>query len=162
MSGSVHPSFWAHCLIKHREQTAILVMDASLVASIEVNKDYLCVRFSGEYSLNDVKRCTSEIVRAYGQHGITRVLVDITNIAGRIDLWHHFRQVEYLSTLLSQRVRMALVTLPEQGEPAHFIETVAMNRGLILRQFTGLEEAIEWLKSGAHDPGPAQSHPHPG
>ena len=79
--------------------------------------------------------------------GLLSVLADIsqTNYRGStLDLFE-FNSTHY--TVFPAKTCLAVVIYadPHYSDSAHFAETVALNRGIIMRNFLDYEEAMNWL-----------------
>ena len=55
--------------------------------------------------------------------------------------------ITYGQKLRGKIARLAMIGLPETILQDRFVENVAVNRGVNLRLFTGMDEAVAWLEA---------------
>jgi len=78
---------------------------------------------------------------------VTRVLCDEKDLAYTIGTLDTFKAAEHIAKKAPKVARIAFVCHPRYVEDGQFWETVAVNRGLVVRMFTEVEEAEDWLQS---------------
>lgn len=120
-------------------------------ASYEVVGQIAYFRLAGEHELEDgVHRITDAIVRTK-QHGLDKLLVDISGIVGveppSVDT-RYWLMSEWARAGRGS-VRVALVARPEFIAPDRFAVIFGMNRGFISNVFEAEDRALDWL----HGPG---------
>ena len=86
-----------------------------------------------------------EVIRLEKETGINRILVDTTNqteMPGVMTVYNFANE-------LPRNIRFAVVASEQQvtKEDQDFFETVARNRGFIVREFASRDKAITWLRS---------------
>ena len=77
--------------------------------------------------------------------GIRKVLVDARALQGEISILERFALGEDVAALTRGRIAIAIVDLPERVWPDRFVETVAANRGALIKVTTDYTEALAWL-----------------
>jgi hypothetical protein len=106
----------------------------------------------GEFSLQDAKQAFLEMLGAAVRHKAERILLDGRNVRGNPKDMERFYYGEFAARETRRIVvehkihpRFAYVIHVPLRDPAKFGETVAVNRGMILRVFETLQEATDWL-----------------
>jgi hypothetical protein len=115
--------------------------------------DLLTVRATGEFSLDEAKRNFLEMMEAVELHRSTRVLVDGQTITGNPRTIERFYYGEFTADAVAQHqtrsgsgpIRFGYVLKEPVLDPKKFGETVAVNRGMLIKVFDNVEEALEWL-----------------
>ena len=105
---------------------------------------YLLVEASGCRTPEAMEQAQRELGDYCKRNPHPSVLVDARALTGNLTTMEIFdmgARLESLGWLRSQR--FAIVVSPEHADP--FAETVAVNRGFILRLFTDYQEAEAWL-----------------
>ena len=114
----------------------------------------LHAKVSGPFSLDEAKRTFLEILEAIVQHKMDKVLIDGREIEGEPTTIERFIYSEFAATATRMlRERMALPKPPQFAcvlqepvlDPMRFGETVAVNRGMHVKVFDDLEDALRWL-----------------
>jgi hypothetical protein len=124
--------------------------------SIQLNMQFesglLRVDISGEFSLEDAKQAFLEMLAAVVQHQAEKILLDGRNLTGNPRDMERFYYGEFAATetrriYVEHKIvpRFAYVLLEPLRDPARYGETVAINRGMIIKVFETPEDAIEWL-----------------
>ena len=124
--------------------------------SIEQNMHFesglLLVGASGEFSLEDAKQAFLEVLEAVAQHKAEKILLDGRNVKGKPKDMERFYYGEFAARETRRIVvehkiipRFAYVIHEPLRDPARLGETVAVNRGMLLKVFDTPEDAIEWL-----------------
>ena len=121
---------------------------------IHFESGLLIVRVEGMYSLKEVKRDFVEILEAAVHYQTEKVLFDGRNIEGGPTFMERFYYSEFtadetLRVLIEGRmpraIRFAYLLSQSVRHQKRFGENVALNRGMIVKTFEILEEALEWL-----------------
>ena len=114
----------------------------------------LNVEASGEFSLEEAKRTFLEMLQAVVQYQAAKVLFDGRNLKGEpahIERFYYgyFAATESIHLMtqygMSQAPQFAYVIKEPLRDPGRYGETVAVNRGMNVKTFETLEEALEWL-----------------
>ncbi len=119
----------------------------SFTLEITKEQECICVTAVGVRNFKNVKKIATEIVRAGIQHQRSRVVVDICQLKGSLEMVEAYDlATEVLSKFKGKWMqRTAVVDLPEARERFEFFENVAVNRGFYIRVFTDCKVAKEWL-----------------
>ena len=126
----------------------------SIQHSIHFESGLLRVDVSGEFSLEDAKQGFLELLGAVVQYKAEKILVDGRNVKGNPKDIERFYYGEFAARETRRIVvehnivpRFAYVLHEPLRDPGRLGETVAVNRGMILKVFDTSEDAIEWLNS---------------
>jgi hypothetical protein len=108
--------------------------------------DLIEVQSSGEVSGQVLAQSLKEVGRIHRDRGAVAVVVDASEIvsmpsAGGI---HQF-VLSILDLELSQKVQFAILIGDAVKAELRFLETVARNRGVLMRAFEKREDALLWL-----------------
>jgi hypothetical protein len=115
--------------------------------AIEAKGDYLYVRSRGVRTRATVTAMTMEIFDAALAKALSKVLIDVRELEGRLGVFDSYLIVtEVFQKLRGKGIQKAAI-VDEQASPLHrwFLETVAVNRGFNLRILTDQQKALEWL-----------------
>jgi len=107
---------------------------------------YIRFDFTGEFSEMTGKQCIDAMVEASSQLQHSKALLDCRNMIGEIKILESFMVAKYGGKMRGFLSKTALVGREDQMLPDNFVENVAVNRGVNLKIFTDVEEAIDWLK----------------
>lgn len=106
----------------------------------------LVVRAAGfDESLEEVQAYGLGVIEAAVAGAFTRILCDERELEYRLKTVDTFQAAEFIAAAAPRVARIAIVCHPGCMEDAAFWETVAVNRGLSVRMFRGLDEATRWL-----------------
>jgi hypothetical protein len=109
-------------------------------------KKYICFDFAGEFSEMTGKRCIDAMVETCSQLQVFNALLDCRKMTGEIKILESFMVAQYGGKMRGVLSRTALVGREDQMLPDNFVENVAVNRGVNLKIFTDVEDAIDWLE----------------
>jgi len=121
---------------------------------IEVQAGYLFARASGVRTRVGVAAMTLEVFEAARANRLSKVLVDVRELSGRLGTVDNVRLVtEVFEKLRGKGIRKAAI-VDEQapGVRGWFLETVARNRGFNFRIFADEQEAHAWLEERSGQP----------
>ena len=107
---------------------------------------YIYFDFTAEFSEVAGKQCVDAMVETCRQLQVSKALLDCRKMTGEIKILESFNVVTYGGKMRGLLSKLALVGRGDQMFPDKFVENVAVNRGINLRLFTDLEEAIDWLQ----------------
>lgn len=107
----------------------------------------------GDFSLEAAKRGFLEILDAAGRHGTKKILVDGSEVKGEPELIHRFIYSTFAAGEVAKYVVQHRVGSPQFAyvlrepvlDPQRFGETVAVNRGMRVKVFDNVEDALNWL-----------------
>jgi hypothetical protein len=112
-----------------------------------IQKDaYVRFDYTGEFSQAAGKQCIDAMVEACRWLKISKALLDCRKMTGEIEILEGFMVAQYGGKMRGFLTKTALVGREDQMFPDNFVENVAVNRGVNLKIFTDIEEAIAWLK----------------
>lgn len=116
--------------------------------AIEVKGTHLFVRASGVRTRATVTAMTLEVFDAALANDLSKVLVDVRGLEGRLGILDNYLIVtEVFQKLRGKGVRKAaIVDAPRSSLREWFLETVARNRRFNIRVFASPDEALEWLE----------------
>jgi len=119
----------------------------SFTLEITKEQECICVTAIGVRNFENVREIAAEIVRAGIQHRRSRVVIDICQLKGSLEMLEAYDlATKVLSKFRGKWMqRTAVVDLPEARERYEFFENVAVNRGYYIRVFTDGKAAKEWL-----------------
>lgn len=102
----------------------------------------------GEVTNSEMLRSQGEVERIYQDKQTTKVLFDTKAVEA---LPSPYMLYEFVVSLLDNRnpvvLRFALLTRAGLKNDMRFVETVAVNRGLLAKYFLERPQALEWLNS---------------
>ena len=109
-------------------------------------EEYVRFDYTGEFSQAAGKKCIDAMVEASSQLQISKALLDCRKMTGEIKILESFMVAQYGGKMRGFLSKTALVGREDQMFPDNFVENVAVNRGVNIKIFTDIEEAIAWLK----------------
>jgi hypothetical protein len=116
--------------------------------AIEAKGGHLFARASGVRTLDTVTAITMEVFDAALANHLSKVLIDVRELKGRLGILDSYLVVTRLfEKLRGKGIHKAAIVderVPSLG--GWFLETVARNRGFNFRVFADQEEALEWLE----------------
>ena len=121
---------------------------------IRLEDGFLNVRVAGRFSLEEANDGLVQMFGAVARYRTTRVLVDCRELQGSITTMENFDHVNFAAEMIekfsqrgvSRATRFAYVTVGAFYDPDKFAETVAVNRGLEVRIFDNIDDALQWLE----------------
>ena len=125
----------------------------AMILGLTAVSDYVYVTATGEFSLDDAQRSFLEMLESVAVAKPTKVLFDGRTLIGEPEMIERFYYGEFAarsvasfaSRGVSPATRFAYVLEEPMLDPDRFGETVAVNRGMIVRAFDNLEAARAWL-----------------
>lgn len=120
---------------------------------IEPKKQYLYVHLTGIFELNAAKECSIQFLDAADDFDLFVILVDALSLEGELSTMERFHYAEFMArksrehkvTQKFDNLRIAYVAKLPIVDPQKFGETVATNRGMLVKATTDFKEAYEWL-----------------
>jgi hypothetical protein len=126
---------------------------------IETQPGHLRLTCRGRYepSLND--EFSDQVLGACEKYRPSKMLIDTLQVEGEMSTMDRYNLAtlsakKYLEAKLAGKIpgcRFAFVGSNPLVDPKRFGETVAVNRGINLRVFTEMKEALAWLDADAAD-----------
>ena len=118
-----------------------------MIEGLRIIQEEAYIRFvyTGEFSVVLGKQCVDAMVEACSQVQLFKILLDCRKMTGEIQIFDSFEVAKYGVEMLGSTYKTALVGREDQMLPDNFVENVAVNRGVNLKLFTDIDEAIDWL-----------------
>ncbi|HET9606256.1 MAG TPA: hypothetical protein VFO87_04350 [Nitrospira sp.] len=124
----------------------------SLLQKMHFESGLLSVDASGDFSLEDAQLAFLEMLGAVAQYKAEKILLDGRNVNGNpgdIERFYYgeFAARETRRIVVEHKIvpRFAYVLHEPLRDPARLGETVATNRGMVIKVFENPEDATEWL-----------------
>jgi len=117
---------------------------------VENRNEYLWISAQGTRSRDSILSLLRDILAACAKEMVKKALIDIRAMKGQLEILEAYNLASKELFAMRDRellVRAAVVDLKENEQRYRFLETVAVNRGLIMRFFNDPREGIEWLTS---------------
>ena len=114
-----------------------------------LNSDYAQLICHGTFSKQELLDVFDKAIEFAAQNGKEAVLVDIGNVEGepttaeRIDMGVQAAEIQLAKDTI---VALAVIGNEPLIDPERLGETVALSRCAVLKVFTDMEEAINWLE----------------
>jgi hypothetical protein len=112
--------------------------------SISDDSTYLLATITGTFSLSLARELLENVARMHVATGATKVLIDARQQAAPLDMIEAYE----IGNALTQKPLRAItfaVVIPVPLTEYHFLETVAVNRGVNVRYFDDYDGALAWL-----------------
>ena len=116
--------------------------------SIEADDEFLRVTMSGRDTDQPPSHVCAEVLAQSRKRNRKRILIELDqkfplSPTGQYHLVTNLRKIGF-----SAEERIALVhRTPEAQNANHFINLLGRNHGVMVRNFTGVDAAMEWLRS---------------
>ncbi len=132
-----------------------------MILEMSARSGVLHVNAMGKFSLVEAKRTFIEMLEAIALNKVGKVLFDGRELAGSPIVMERFYYGEFAAQSVaeftdrgvSRATRFAYVLEVPMLDPGRFGETVAVNRGMLVKAFDNLNDALRWLGMAlAHDP----------
>jgi hypothetical protein len=126
----------------------------AMILNLFPSPGLLQVVTTGDFSLEEAERTFLEVLDAVAQHKTEKILIDGRGIRGKPETIHRFLYGEFAARAvmrytIERRIPSApqfAYVLPEPIlDPQRFGETVAVNRGMWVKTFDKVDDALEWL-----------------
>jgi hypothetical protein len=126
-----------------------------MILRICTESELLRVIATGEFSLEEAERTFLEILDAVARHNTKKVLFDGRELKGDPRTIERFFYGEFaahavmryiIESGVSRAPQFAYVLEEPILDPRRFGETVAVNRGMWVKVFDNLEDALGWLR----------------
>lgn len=133
-------------------EVRIPLEEMSIQQNMHFQSGLLSVDASGEFSLEDAKQAFLELLKAIAHYQAEKILLDGRNMKGKPGDLERFYYGEFAARETHKLVvehkivpRFAYVIHEPLRDPTRLGETVAVNRGMNVKTFETVEDAIEWL-----------------
>jgi hypothetical protein len=129
------------------------VTSLDIILESAPNQGFLNVAAVGEFSLQEAERTFLEMLEAVARYKVEKVLFDGRRLTGAPDTMERFYYGEFAADSvfkfrdrgISTATKFAYVLKEPVLDPRRFGETVAVNRGMYVKTFDNLEDAVGWL-----------------
>jgi hypothetical protein len=113
----------------------------------------LDVKLTGEFRLDEAQSCFLDLLDSVKREKTDKVLVDGTAVTGKPEVFQRFLYAEFGAMAVSdfkqdpgvRNPKFAYALKPPVLDPRRFGETVALNRGMNIKAFESVQEAMDWL-----------------
>lgn len=124
-----------------------------MLIEIHRESDFVTANATGKFSLEEAKKTFIELLETVALHKVKKVLFDGRNLVGNLTTMDRFYYGEFVARAIidfaergvSRTTQFAYVLKEPVLDPARFGETVAVNRGMIVKAFGNPEDALQWL-----------------
>ncbi len=125
-----------------------------MILEISTESAFLRVRAKGDFSLMEAKRTFIEMLEAVAQNKVRKVLFDGRRLVGNPRTIERFYYGEFAAEAVAKftdrgvdrATQFAYVLKVPMLDPERFGETVAVNRGMFVKAFDNLDDALGWLR----------------
>lgn len=125
----------------------------SMSITVRNEPAFLLAEATGIFSIKEAKRTFLEVLEAVERYQSGKVLFDGSRLVGKPSTMERFYYGEFAALEICSLVsrsggeapRFAYVLKPPVLDRHRFGETVAVNRGMIVKTFENIEDAISWL-----------------
>lgn len=125
-----------------------------MILEIRAEPGLLYVEVAGDFSLEEAERTFREILEAVARHRVEKVLFDGRRLIGNPTTMERFYYGAFVAKSVarlgdsgvSPATQFAYVLTEPILDPRRFGETVAVNRGMFVKAFDNLEDALGWLR----------------
>ena len=127
-----------------------------MILRISAESGLLRVIATGEFSLEEAERTFLEILDAVALHKTEKILLDGRELKGEPDTIERFLYGKFAAHAVVSDIREGVLPFAPQFayvlqepvlDPQRFGETVATNRGMWVKAFDNIEDALGWLTS---------------
>jgi hypothetical protein len=126
----------------------------SMILETHAEPGFLHVEATGNFSLEEAKRTFREMLEDVVRHKVKKVLFDGRKLTGNPTTMERFYYGEFVANAVtrlgdrgvSPATRFAYVLTEPILDPRRFGESVAVNRGMFVKAFDNLEDALGWLR----------------
>lgn len=108
---------------------------------------------TGEFSLEEAERTFLELMDAVVRHKVEKILIDGREISGSLTVMERFSFGAFTADTVDASVMEGKVHNPQFAyvlaepvlDPYRLGESVAMNRGMRIKMFEDVDDALQWL-----------------
>jgi hypothetical protein len=112
---------------------------------IEELPGYLKTTFNGASTTGEAERQFELLAKKCKSTKKNRLLLDFRGIPADISLVESYELGKRTLVFAQYKCKVAAVCKPEQNDSQYFLGTVAQNRGVDLRVFINVKDAVKWL-----------------
>lgn len=111
------------------------------------DNDCLVGTFTGDFNTDSLKRYLDEVIKTATLHNCHRFLNDLREATINLSFMDFYDIAEMSVSKGFDRSWKRAIVVEKTAPDFSFFETVARNRGLSIRVFESMDEALEWLAS---------------
>jgi hypothetical protein len=136
---------------KDRTELAQSTMDVAL--AVRAEEGLLYATLSGAFSLEEAQRTFLQILASLEQHKLRKVVVDGRPLTGEPSPAERYLYGEFVAKEVGEQCsrmkwnhpQFAYLLIPPVGDPQRLGENAAVNRGMFVKTFENLNDALKWL-----------------
>ena len=121
--------------------------------TIRAEEGLLYATLSGAFSLEGAQRTFLQILACLEQHKLPKVVVDGRAVTGEPSDAERYLYGEFVANEVSKQCtrmkwnapQFAYLLIPPVGDPQRLGENAAVNRGMFVKTFENLDDALKWL-----------------
>jgi hypothetical protein len=121
--------------------------------AIRADQGLLYATLSGEFALEEAERTFLQILESLEQHKVQKVVVDGRLLTGEPSPAERYLYGEFVAKEVSKQCsrmkwnapQFAYLLIPPVGDPQRLGENAAVNRGMFVKTFDNLNDALQWL-----------------
>lgn len=125
----------------------------SMSIKLSNEPEFLLAVATGHFSTEDARKTFLEILEAVDRYQAKKVLFDGSELVGEPTTMERFYYGDFVASEVSKLVyrrgcsapKFAYILKPPVLDRRKFGETVAVNRGMVVRTFESREDALTWL-----------------
>ena len=117
--------------------------------SYEKRGDILWGTATGDRDMDTIMKYSAEVMAGCAREKTPRVLIDVRGLKGQLSSIEVFDLPSTYFLKIRDRsvlTHLAMIDFPESQDQLSFLEYAAKSRGLNIRVFIDVEEALLWLK----------------
>ena len=120
--------------------------------NITNKENYLLAEVSGEFDYTTDHKLFTELIESCFTYNRPKLLLDAINLKGFLSTFQRYNIALSVTNTIRKNFDKGIIQISIVGtepliDPDRFGETVATNRGLIVKVTTDMEEALKWLQS---------------
>jgi hypothetical protein len=124
-----------------------------MMLEIRAESGLLRATATGEFSMEAAKRTFLEVLDAVAHHRAEKILLDGRELKGEPKTIERFLYGSFAAHAVATHLKRGAPRAPQFAyvlhepvfDPQRFGETVAVNRGMWVKSFDNLGDALEWL-----------------
>jgi len=118
--------------------------------TVKLEDNFVLLLASGKYSLLNANNLFQISIDSALSNNKSKILIDVTDVTGNIPFFDRFQFSEFFAEYKAKHAfrevnKIAVVGQEPIVHDGKFGETVAVNRGLNVRVYTNMNEAMAWL-----------------
>ncbi len=125
----------------------------ALVFKVKLKPGCVLMVYQGYFDRHAIDAFTSQIMETCQTHQATKMLIDTRKVKGDLSTLERFNlgllgAAKYLKAKMTGKIlrcRFATVSSKSVTDSERLTENAAVNRGLNVRAFTEMKEALHWL-----------------